>query len=42
MPTSTFAMIPIWALVFITMLASQPMMPPMTSEMIRFMRASPE
>jgi hypothetical protein len=40
MPTITFAISPIWALVFMTMLASHPTMPPMTKLMIRFMGES--
>ncbi len=36
-PTSTLAIQPIWALVFMTMLASQPTTPPMINEMIQLM-----
>ncbi len=36
MPTMTLATRPIWAFVFITMLASQPTIPPMTMVTIQF------
>ncbi len=39
MPTMTLAILPIWASVFMKMLASQPTMPPMIRVMIRFIDA---
>ena len=38
-PTMTFARIPIWALVFIRMLASQPTTPPMMRVTMKFVDA---
>ena len=37
MPTTTFRMTPCWPSVFMIMLATQPMRPPTTSQMMKFM-----